>query len=29
VDTLISNYRRMHGRDPSPAQVAKIRRRKS
>ena len=26
VQTLISNYRLMHGRDPSPAQVAKIRR---
>lgn len=28
VDTLISNYRLMHGKDPSPAQIAKLRRKK-
>lgn len=28
VDALISNYRLMHGRDPSPAQIAKLRRKK-
>jgi hypothetical protein len=28
VDTLIANYKRMHGKDPSPAQLAKLRRKR-
>lgn len=28
VNTLIANYKRMHGKDPSPAQLAKLRRKR-
>lgn len=28
VDTLIANYRVMHGKDPSPAQIAKLRKKR-